>query len=254
MPARRLRCRGHRKTPHLLRCHLFSWRITIDLTRGLSARALAAAHNRPHFILADLFGGLLEQHGRQLHRFDAHTLMFTNAGRNRFQPLEGSRAQRKEPSLRPPRDPLAVRHRPARETGVRCPTATALPRNSRRSRRPSLCARRQVPPRSVHVRVRLHPSTPLQSHGRREIRPDHQADFALARIASHRPAEACELSELSRILNADGSRVTVDLELTPEQQQTRPLLEEHNIMGFRRCSKESPTSRQRLSPEIHAIS
>ena len=47
----------------------------------------------------------------------------------------------------------------------------------------------------------------------------------------------------------------MDLELTPEQQQTRPLLEEHNIIGFRRCSKKNPTaSRQRLSPQIHAIS
>src|SRR5258708_27616366 len=51
------------------------------------------------------------------------------------------------------------------------------------------------------------------------------------------------------------ARRTKDLELTPEQQQqVRPLLEEHHDRIQALLDKNPTTSRQKLGPQIHAIS
>ena len=50
-------------------------------------------------------------------------------------------------------------------------------------------------------------------------------------------------------------RLTKDLELTPEQQQqVRPLLEEHHNRIQALVDKNPSASRQELGPQIHAIS
>jgi len=51
------------------------------------------------------------------------------------------------------------------------------------------------------------------------------------------------------------ARLTKDLELTPEQQQqVRPLLEEHHDRIQALLDKNPKASRQDLGPQIHAIS
>src|SRR5467141_1395180 len=51
------------------------------------------------------------------------------------------------------------------------------------------------------------------------------------------------------------TRLTKDLELTPEQQeQVRPLLEEHHDRIQMLLDKNPSASRQKLGPQIHAIS
>ena len=51
------------------------------------------------------------------------------------------------------------------------------------------------------------------------------------------------------------SRLRKDLELTPEQQQqVRPLLEEHHHRIQELLDKNPAASRQELDPQIHAIS
>ena len=51
------------------------------------------------------------------------------------------------------------------------------------------------------------------------------------------------------------ARLTKDLELTPEQQeQVRPLLEEHHDRIQMLLDKNPKASRQELGPQIHAIS
>ena len=51
------------------------------------------------------------------------------------------------------------------------------------------------------------------------------------------------------------TRLTRDLELTPEQQhQVRPLLEEHHDKIQALLDKNPTASRQELGPQIHAIS
>src|SRR5467141_1121924 len=51
------------------------------------------------------------------------------------------------------------------------------------------------------------------------------------------------------------ARLTKDLELTPEQQQqVRPLLEEHHDKIQALLDKNPKASRQELGPQIHAIS
>jgi ribosome recycling factor len=52
------------------------------------------------------------------------------------------------------------------------------------------------------------------------------------------------------------ARLTKDLELTPEQQQqqVRPLLEEHHDKIQALLDKDPTASRQELGPQIHAIS
>jgi hypothetical protein len=51
------------------------------------------------------------------------------------------------------------------------------------------------------------------------------------------------------------ARLTKDLELTPkQQQQVRPLLEEHHDRIQALLDKNPTASRQQLGPQIHAIS
>jgi predicted HTH transcriptional regulator len=51
------------------------------------------------------------------------------------------------------------------------------------------------------------------------------------------------------------ARLTKDLELTPEQQQqVRPLLQEHHDKIQALLDKNPTASRQQLGPQIHAIS
>jgi len=51
------------------------------------------------------------------------------------------------------------------------------------------------------------------------------------------------------------ARLTKDLELTPkQQQQVRPLLEEHHDKIQALLDKNPTSSRQELGPQIHAIS
>src|SRR5882757_4607989 len=56
-------------------------------------------------------------------------------------------------------------------------------------------------------------------------------------------------------INQELVRLTKDLELTPEQQQqVRPLLEEHHNRIQALVDKNPNASRQELGPQIHAIS
>ena len=56
-------------------------------------------------------------------------------------------------------------------------------------------------------------------------------------------------------IDQEFARLTKDLELTPEQQQqVRPLLEEHHDRIQVLLDKNPTASRQELGPQIHAIS
>jgi hypothetical protein len=56
-------------------------------------------------------------------------------------------------------------------------------------------------------------------------------------------------------IDQEFARLTKDLELTPEQQQqVRPLLEEHHDRIQALLDKNPTASRQELGPQIHAIS
>ena len=56
-------------------------------------------------------------------------------------------------------------------------------------------------------------------------------------------------------IDQEPARLTKDLELTPEQQQqVRPLLEEHHDKIQPLLDKNPAASRQELGPQIHAIS
>ena len=56
-------------------------------------------------------------------------------------------------------------------------------------------------------------------------------------------------------IDQEFARLTKDLELTPEQQQqVRPLLEEHHDRIRALLDKNPKASRQQLAPQIHAIS
>ena len=54
-------------------------------------------------ILGNLFGRLLEQKGRKLHRFDVNTATFANLRGDRLEALERPRRERNEPPLDPAR-------------------------------------------------------------------------------------------------------------------------------------------------------
>lgn len=59
----------------------------------------------------------------------------------------------------------------------------------------------------------------------------------------------------SQSIDEELTRLTKDLELTPkEQQQVRPLLEEHHDKIQALLDKNPTASRQELDPQIHAIS
>jgi len=58
-----------------------------------------------------------------------------------------------------------------------------------------------------------------------------------------------------RSIDQELARLTKDLELTPEQQQqVRPLLEEHHDRIQALLDKNPTASRQELGPQVHAIS
>jgi predicted HTH transcriptional regulator len=59
----------------------------------------------------------------------------------------------------------------------------------------------------------------------------------------------------SQSIDQELARLTKDLQLTPEQQQqVRPLLEEHHDRIQALLDKNPTASRQELGPQIHAIS
>jgi predicted HTH transcriptional regulator len=57
-----------------------------------------------------------------------------------------------------------------------------------------------------------------------------------------------------RSIDQELARLTKDLELTPDQQQVRPLLQEHHDKIQAVLDKNPKASRQELGPQIHAIS
>ena len=72
-----------------------------------------------------------------------------------------------------------------------------------------------------------------------------------------RPAARQQLQHIHTPQSIDQElvRLTKDLELTPEQQQqVRPLLEEHHNRIQALVDKNPNASRQELGPQIHAIS
>jgi hypothetical protein len=59
----------------------------------------------------------------------------------------------------------------------------------------------------------------------------------------------------ARSMDEELARLTKDLELTPEQQQqVKPLLQEHHDKIQALLDKDPNASRQELGPQIHAIS
>jgi Spy/CpxP family protein refolding chaperone len=71
------------------------------------------------------------------------------------------------------------------------------------------------------------------------------------------PSARQQLEHIHRPQSIDQelARLTKDLELTPEQQeQVRPLLQEHHDKIQALLNKNPNSSRQELGPQIHAIS
>ncbi len=71
------------------------------------------------------------------------------------------------------------------------------------------------------------------------------------------PSARQQLEQIHRPQSIDQelARLTKDLELTPEQQQqVRPLLQEHHDKIQALLDKNPNASRQELGPQIHAIS
>src|SRR5258708_21761059 len=75
--------------------------------------------------------------------------------------------------------------------------------------------------------------------------------------AAQQPPASEQLRHIHTPLSIDQelARLTKDLELTPDQQQqVRPLLQEHHDKIQALLDKNPKASRQALAPEIHAIS
>jgi protein CpxP len=75
--------------------------------------------------------------------------------------------------------------------------------------------------------------------------------------AVRQPAARQQLQQIhaSQSIDQELSRLTKDLELTPEQQQqVRPLLNKHHDRIQALLDKNPNASRQELGPQIHAIS
>jgi protein CpxP len=74
---------------------------------------------------------------------------------------------------------------------------------------------------------------------------------------TQQPSARQQLQHIHRPQSIDQelARLTKDLELTPQQQQqVRPLLEEHHDKIQALLDKHPEASRQQLAPQIHAIS
>ena len=84
------------------------------------------------------------------------------------------------------------------------------------------------------------------------------ASLALAQDnGAQQPSAAQQLRHIHTAQSTDGelARLTRDLELTPEQQQqVKPLLQEHHNKIQALLDKNPNASRQELGPQIHAIS
>src|SRR5216683_4169187 len=84
------------------------------------------------------------------------------------------------------------------------------------------------------------------------------ASFALAQDNPvQQPSARQQLQQIHAPQSIDQElvRLTKDLELTPEQQQQiRPLLEEHHNRIQALLDKNPNASRQELGPQIHAVS
>ena len=84
------------------------------------------------------------------------------------------------------------------------------------------------------------------------------ARFTLAQDAMvQQPSARQQLQHIHtpRSIDQELARLTKDLELTPEQQQqVRPMLEQHHDRIQALLDKNPTASRQQLSPQIHAIS
>ena len=74
---------------------------------------------------------------------------------------------------------------------------------------------------------------------------------------SQQPSAGQQLQHIHtpRSIDQELARLTKDLELTPkQQQQVRPLLDEHHDKIQALLDKNPTVSRQQLGPQIHAIS
>src|SRR5712672_2279756 len=83
------------------------------------------------------------------------------------------------------------------------------------------------------------------------------AGLAVAQENGQPPSARKQLQHIHtpQSIDQELSHLTKDLELTPEQQQqVRPLLEEHHDKIQALLDKNPKASRQELGPQIHAIS
>ena len=83
------------------------------------------------------------------------------------------------------------------------------------------------------------------------------AGLALAQNNAQQPSERQQLQHVHtpQSIDQEIARLTTDLELTPEQQQqVRPLLEEHHNRIQALLDKNPDASRQALGPQVHALS
>lgn len=81
--------------------------------------------------------------------------------------------------------------------------------------------------------------------------------LALAQENAQPPSARQQLQRVHtpQSIDEELARLTKDLQLTPQQQQqVRPLLEEHHNKIQALLDKNPNTSRQELGPQIHAIS
>jgi hypothetical protein len=116
-------------------------------------------------------------------------------------------------------------------------------------------------PGSVRVEDRLR-RTPQMPNGAVKITFGVMVTFGMASLApaQDNAAQPSARQQLQRIhtpqsIDQELVRLTKDLELTSEQQQqVRPLLEEHHNKIQALLDKNPNASRQELGPQIHAIS
>ena len=83
------------------------------------------------------------------------------------------------------------------------------------------------------------------------------ARHAVAQDAETQPSARQQLQHIHspQSIDQELTRLTKDLELTPEQQQqVRPLLQEHHDKIQALLDKNPNASRRQLGPQIHAIS
>jgi len=104
---------------------------------------------------------------------------------------------------------------------------------------------------AVHAKSTFHACKWSYAHARNGRSCRSSGQWGTAALS----ASAASAYPYAASIDQEFARLTKDLELTPkQQQQVRPLLEEHHDKIQALLDKNPKASRQKLSPQIHAIS